>query len=174
MKRLLCAVMFVAALLTPAFGQDTGALEKMSVAELQEQAPDLHPAGLYVLASRLLAEGKGQEAANWMYAGQLRYRFLLEVEGVTGSNELVLFNALSEQVGRPVNEYIGGDVDEWLAAMDWALEWDAANDNGTTSKTEHAAALAKVRAGLESFRASVHERRKVIPKEREANGLDNR
>ena len=46
----------------------------------------------------------------------------------------LLFSALTEQVGRPVNEYIAGNVDEWLAAMQWALDWDAANDNGVTSK----------------------------------------
>lgn len=110
-----------------------------------------------------------------MYAGQLRYRFLLAVEGPTdGSQNAALFGGLTEQIGRPVNEYIGGNVDEWLAAMDWALEWDAANPNGTTSKTDHAQTLAEQRAGLQGFRDSIEEKRDTIPKEREANGLENR
>src|SRR5690606_6443291 len=113
-----------------------------------------------------LAEGKGQDAANWMYAGQLRWRFMITAENDAASNENVLFSALSEQVGRPVNEYIAGDVDEWLAAMNWALEWDAANDNNITSKTEHADALESVRSGLESLIANVEDNRETIPKER--------
>ncbi|MEO3999712.1 hypothetical protein [Mesorhizobium sp. CAU 1732] len=175
MHRLLFALLLATTLLGPAKAQDMGDLGSMSVEQLQAQAPDLHPAALYVLAARLLASGNGREAANWMYAAQLRYRFLLVVEGATGSsNSAVLFSALTEQVGRPVNEYIGGNVDEWLAAVDWALEWDAANPNGTTSKTEHAKTLAELRAGLQGFRASIEERRDTIPGEREANGLENR
>ena len=174
MKRLLSCFLIVMTLASPAYGQAAKPLESMSIEELQEQAPDLHPSALYVLAARLLSQGRGQAAANWMYAGQLRYRFLLEVKGANGSDDGILFSALSEQVGRPVNEYIAGDVDEWLAAMDWALEWDAANCNGTTSKTDHAAELAKTRSGLEKLRASIEERRDIIPQERLANGLENR
>ena len=77
-------------------------------------------------------------------------------------------------MGRPVNEYIAGDVDEWLAAMQWALDWDAANDNTITSKTDHADALTQVRDGLKRLMADVESNRDSIPKEREANGLENR
>lgn len=172
MKRLLMSILLAAAMLSPAQAQQD--LAKLSNAQIEAKATEVHPAALYVLASRLLAEGKGQEAANWMYAGQLRYRFLIEAAGSAAGNENVLFSALTEQVGRPVNEYIAGNVDEWLAAMDWALEWDAANANGVTSKTEHADALAKVRDGLAQFRAEVEADRENIPRKREANGLVNR
>lgn len=174
MKRLLLSLMLATAMATAPSAQDTTKLENLSTAEIVAQASEMHPAALYVLASRLLAEGKGQEAANWMYAGQLRYRFLITAGGDAARDEGVLFSALTEQVGRAVNEYIAGDVDEWLAAMQWALDWDAANDNGTTSKTEHADALAQVRSGLESLMANVEANRESIPKEREANGLENR
>ncbi|MET3925410.1 hypothetical protein [Devosia sp. 2618] len=174
MKRLIFAVFLATTLLSAAQAQQTPNFENLTVEQLQQQAADLHPAALYLLASRLLQRGDGQGAANWMYAGQLRYRFLLEAEGAAGRDDRVLFDALSEQVGRPIDEYIAGDVDEWLAAMDWALEWDAANDNGTTSKAEYASALAKTRAGLESFRQSVEAQREEIPQQRAANGLENR
>lgn len=108
-----------------------------------------------------------------MYAGQLRYRFLIKA-GKDSAHQETLFNSLSEQVGRPINEYIAGDVDEWLAAIDWALKWDAANDNAVTSKNDHAADLEEVRAGLERLRARVEANRNSIPQEREANGLENR
>src|SRR5690606_29124085 len=138
------------------------------------QATTLHPSALYVLAARLLAEGRGQEAANWMYAGQLRYRFMILAGGDAAQEDEILFSALSETVGRPVNEYIAGDVDEWLAAMQWALDWDEANDNAQTSKSDHAATLDGVRAGLLGLMAQVEANRENIPREREANGLPNR
>lgn len=146
----------------------------MSTDEIIEQAPSLHPAALYVLSARLLGEGKGQEAANWMYAGQLRYRFMIAVLGDAGQNERTLFSALTEQVGRPVNEYIAGDPDEWIAAMQWALDWDAANDNFVTSKTEHEPALGEIREGLEALITQVDENRDTIREQREENGLPNR
>jgi len=174
MKRVLLSLLFATAMVTLAPAQDVDSLDALSNTEIEAQAGDLHPAALYLLSSRLLAEGRGQEAANWMYAGQLRYRFLISAENDAASSEDVLFSALSEQVGRPVNEYIAGNVDEWIAAMNWALEWDAANDNGVTSKTEHADVLEAVRSGLESLIADVEANRETIPHEREANGLENR
>lgn len=174
MKNLLARLLLIMACVSTAHAQPSTPFEELTVEELQEQAPDLHPAALYMLSARLLSRGDGQAAANWMYTGQLRYRFLLEVGGPDAGDDAVLFGALSEQVGRAVNEYIAGDVDEWLAAMDWALAWDAANPNGTTSKSQHGAELAKVRDGLAKLRASVEEERDTIPRERLANGLENR
>ncbi|MFD2649369.1 hypothetical protein ACFSX5_16405 [Devosia albogilva] len=172
MKTLLSSVLVAFALLATAPAHAQTPLGDMSIAELQAQATELHPAALYVLAARLLAEGDGQAAAGWMYAGQIRYRFLIEAED--NEDERILFGALTEQVGRPVNEYIGGNVDEWLAAIDWALAWDAANPNTMTSKTEHATALTEVRAGLERLRVQIEEQREIIPKQRAKNGLENR
>lgn len=175
MKTLLSSFLLALALLVAAPAQaQAQSFEDMSIAELQAQAPELHPSALYVLAARLLAQGEGQQAANWMYAGQLRYRFLITAGGQATSSDRILFSALSEQVGRPVNEYIAGNVDEWLAAIDWALDWDANTPNAVTSKTEHADALAETRAGLERLRAQIEDQRDTIPVEREKNGLENR
>jgi hypothetical protein len=177
MKRLLAAILLAMASLgatLPALAQ-AGDLNDMSVDELIQSAPAQHPAALYVLAARLLRDGRGQEAANWMYAGQLRYRFLiLASDAGPQSDERILFSALTEQVGRPVNEYIGGNVDEWIAAIDWALAWDAAHDNAVTSKADHADKLAELRAGLVEFRDSLDGQRVEIARQREQNGLPNR
>jgi hypothetical protein len=174
MKPLLLSLLLATALVSTAPAQDVHSFDDLTNKEIVAQAADLHPAALYLLSSRLMAERKGQQAASWMYAGQLRYRFLITAGGEDAQDEGVLFSALSEQVGRPVNEYIAGDVDEWLEAMQWALDWDADNDNHVTSKTEHAETLADVRAGLESLMADVEANREVIPEERKANGLENR
>ncbi|WP_152658661.1 hypothetical protein [Devosia chinhatensis] len=174
MKRLLLSVFLVTSMAVAVPAQDAERFGNLTTDQIEAQADSLHPAALYVLAARLLAAGEGQEAANWMYAGQLRYRFLITVGGEEGRDESILFSALTEQVGRPVNEYIAGDVDEWLAAMRWALDWDDANPNSITSKTEHAAALTEVRDGLERLIETVEAERDIIPQQREANGLENR
>lgn len=157
-----------------------GAAEELDLSKLSNQkiiatAPELHPSALYVLAARLLAQGKGQEAANWMYAGQLRYRILIATAKQAASgNDRALFGALTEQVGRPVNEYIAGDPDEWIAAINWALEWDDTNPNGLVDKTEHAAIISEIRKNLTKFRDDIDGRRDEIARERSKNGLKNR
>ncbi|SIR27572.1 hypothetical protein SAMN05421641_1365 [Paracoccus thiocyanatus] len=173
MKTLVAALLLSCGLLSAGHAQQGSAIDTMPSAQIVEQAGSLHPSALYVLASRLLAEGKGPEAANWMYAGQLRYRFLLAVPKAQ-ADDRILFAALSEQVGRPVNEYIAGDPDEWMAAMRWALDWDAANENHVTSKTRHAAELAEVRGGLDRLIFKVDASRDQIRRDRTANGLENR
>ncbi|WP_076649794.1 hypothetical protein [Pontibaca methylaminivorans] len=173
MKTLVAALLLSCGLLPAGHAGGGSNIENMPSAQIVEQAGSLHPSALYVLAGRLLAEGKGQEAANWMYAGQLRYRFLLAVPDARASDR-ILFSALTEQVGRPVNEYIAGDPDEWIAAMRWALDWDAATKNNITSSTDHAAELAGVREGLARLISRVDASRDEIRRERTANGLENR
>ena len=181
MKRLLtaallslAAVAMLGAAPARAFTDDQAFVE-MPLEKLVETAPTQHPAALFVLASRLLADERGQEAAGWMYAGQLRYRFMLIADDADpGSADATLFSALLEQVGRPVNEYIGGNVDEWIAAIDWALAWDARHDNAITSKSAHAAELAKVRTGLEELRTMIDQQRADIARQRSEAGLPNR
>lgn len=172
--RLILLLTSLVLLATPLQAETPPDIGSMSNAQIIAQAPELHPAALYILSSRLLAEGNGPESANWMYAGQLRYRFLIAVIGDQSQDEVILFSALSEQVGRPVNEYIAGDPDEWIAAMQWALDWDEANDNPLLSKSEFAAELEHVRSGLESLILQVDGSRQEIFEQREANGLPNR
>lgn len=174
MKPLLAALLLSCAFLLPGHAQASENLDDMTSAQIAERAESLHPSALYVLAGRLLAEGKGQEAANWMYAGQIRYRFMLAVAGAAGANDRVLFSALTEQVGRPVNEYIAGDPDEWIAAMEWALAWDEAHANTVASKATHAAELTGVRQGLTELITKVDSSRHELRQHRIDNGLENR
>jgi hypothetical protein len=173
MKILAAAAVAFLAAQSPAPAQEVD-LNAISSAQIVAQASSLHPAALYVLSARLLSEGRAQEAANWMYAGQLRYRFMLMALGGAAGNDRVLYSALSEQVGRPVNEYVAGDPDDWIAAMQWALDWDAETPNDVTSKTRHAAELAEVRDGLQRLIAKVDGSRAQIRRDRAANRLPNR
>ncbi|WP_295813733.1 hypothetical protein [uncultured Nitratireductor sp.] len=170
MKRFLACV-FALLLTGVAAAQPIENFDSLSTAELIEVAPRTHPAALYTLSARLLAQGRGLEAAKWMYAGQLRYRFLVAALGDDARDERVLFSALTESVGRPVNEYVAGDPEEWILAMKWALDWDADHDNLLTSKAAFASELATVRSGLRELIDQVDENRDTIRRRRRESGL---
>ncbi len=160
-------------LAAPAYAQSPD-LAKMSITELKKHASE-HPSVAYILAARLLAQGKGLDAAKWMYAGQLRYRYLVAATQETAEpGEHALFGALTEQVGRPVNEYIGGDVDEWIEAINWALQWDEQTPDPLVDREQHSAKIKEIRDGLIEFRDDIDGKRKEIAKGRAENGLPNR
>lgn len=139
------------------------------------RAETLHPAELYMLAAKLMGAGRAEEAVRWFYIGQLRYRFhLATAQPAPGSNDRVLFSALSESVGRPINEYAFGHVDAAVAQIDAALAWDEAHENRVTSKTRYANQLAETRRGLQMMRDDMIAKKDEIRATREKNGLPNR
>ncbi|MFV0625436.1 hypothetical protein ACBY01_15685 [Sphingomonas sp. ac-8] len=147
---------------------------KQTPAQIIAQAESAHPATLYFLATKLMGEGRMDEAVRWFYIGQLRYRFHLASRPATLANDQPLFSALSESVGRPINEYAFGDVDAAVAEIDAALAWDAAHPNGFTSKERYSSELAEVRAGLQKLRDDMVARKDQIRETRTRNGLANR
>lgn len=140
------------------------------------RAEALHPAELYRVAAQLLGRpDRADEAVMWFYVGQLRYRFLLAAtKPPPGANERVLFSALSESVGRPVNTYAFGDVEAAVARIDAALAWDAAHDNRLTSKTAFPKEWEEVRRGLRALRDKMLASQDEIRETRRRNGLANR
>ena len=74
----------------------------------------------------MFREGKKDEAVFWFYVGQLRYRFHLKANpNMDPSGDPALFSSLSATVGKTINEYAGGNVKDWVKAIDRALKWDA-------------------------------------------------
>ena len=149
-------------------------LAQQTPEQIIAQAERIHPAGLYVLASKLMAAGRADEAVVWFYIGQLRYRFLLLTEPPDVADERILFSALSESVGRPINEYAFGDIPAAIGQIDEALAWDAAHPNALTPKEDHPAQLAETREGLRALRDQMLTRQDEIRRTREQNGLENR
>lgn len=153
-----------------------------SQADLAQQTPEqiiagaesAHPAALYVLASKLMRAERLDEAVRWLYVGQLRYRFHLATDPPNATDERVLFSALSESVGRPLNEYAFGDVDRAVREIDAALAWDAAHANNFTSKSAYPQQFANTREGLKGLRDDMLARRQEIRETRTRNGLPNR
>ncbi len=149
-------------------------LAQQTPAQVIADAEAVHPAALYILATKLMAESRMDDAVRWFYIAQLRYRFLLAAEPERRVDNQPLFSSLNESVGRPINEYAFGDVDAAVAHIDAALAWDAAHANGITSKERHAQELADVRAGLEKLRDDMIARKAEIRETRTRNGLGNR
>ncbi len=140
------------------------------------RAEALHPAELYRVAAQLLGQpDRADEAVMWFYVGQIRYRFLLAAtKPPAGANDRVLFSALSESVGRPVNAYAFGDVDAAVAQIDAALAWDAAHDNRLTAKAAFPKEWEEVRQGLRALRDKMLAGKDEIRETRRRNGLANR
>jgi soluble cytochrome b562 len=150
-------------------------LGAMPLAELERMMPDEHPYGYFILAARTFAEGEKQEAVRWLYVGQIRWRFHIAANpNLPPDGDPALLASMMEVVARPINEWAGGDVDQWIASMQAALDWDAATPNGFTSKSEHSAEHETVRSGLGGLIASIDEQRTQIPRRRSENGLENR
>ncbi len=68
-------------------------LAQLTPAQIIADAETVHPAALYILATKLMAEGRMDDAVRWFYIGQLRYRFLLAAEPERRAENQPLFSA---------------------------------------------------------------------------------
>ena len=147
----------------------------MPLDQLIRIIPDQHPSLYYVLARRLFAEGRRDEAVFWFYAGQLRYRIRLACHpDLAPDTEPALFGAMSEEIGSEINGYAGGDPAAWAAAMQRALDWDSATRNGFEPKAACAAQIEEQRRGMGELMRHVRNNPDQIRRDRAANGLPNR
>ena len=143
--------------------------------ELIRIIPDQHPSFYYILASRLLAANRKDEAVFWFYAGQLRYRIRLACHrDLPPDVEPALFASLQEEVGRPVNEYAGADPAAWAAAIEQARDWDTRTRNGYEPKAPCQAEIADQRGGMGALIDHIRQNTDQIRAQRRANGLPNR
>jgi len=149
--------------------------QTVALDELIRIVPDQHPSFYYILAQRLFAAGRRDEAVFWFYAGQLRYRIRLACHpDLAPDTEPALFGALSETVGRPINEYAFGDPPALVATLERARAWDAETRNGFEPKAPCAGVAAQQREGMGQLIAHVRDNGDQIRRERAANGLPNR
>lgn len=149
--------------------------QTVALDELIRIIPDQHPAFYYVLAQRLFAAGRRDEAVFWLYAGQLRYRIRLTCHpDLAPDTEPALFASLHETVGRPINEYAFGDLPALAATLERARAWDEQTRNGFEPRAPCAAAIAQQRAGMGQLLAQIRDNGDDIRRQRTANGLPNR
>lgn len=150
-------------------------LMEMSASEVETTLIKGHPANYFTVAAMRFSENKKQEAAKWLYVGQIRYRAYLQANPtLPPSGDPALFSALIHEVGRPLNEYIAGDIDEWVATIDEAILWHKDNPYDFVDKEQHKAIYEDQLSGLEELKQTIIETQDTIRKKRAANGLENR
>ena len=148
----------------------------LSIEQLRNGIENKHPSYFYILAWKLFAAGKKDEAVFWFYEGQLRYRFYLLVnkDKLDPSGDPALFASLSEEIGRPLNEYAFGDIPQLAKTIDAVLAWDKSHSNALTPREKHRSEYDQITTGLTHMRDEVVRKADSIRKTRAANGLENR
>jgi hypothetical protein len=164
---------FVLLWVLEALAQDPATL---SIEQLTDGIENRHPSYFYILAGKLFAAGKKDEAVFWFYAGQLRYRVYLLVnkDKLEPSGDPAVFASLSEEIGRPLNEYAFGDIPQLAKTIDAVVAWDRSHSNVLTPRDKYRSEYDQIVAGLTQMRDEVVRKADSIRKTRAANGLENR
>jgi hypothetical protein len=109
-----------------------------SVKQLKQQAATIHPAGLYILASKLFKENKKDDAVFWLTVGHLRFRFhLITKAESTAPDGSSLFSTLQNFIGTPIYDYAGINPETWITTAQKAKQWDLNNRNSFTPKEKY-------------------------------------
>lgn len=139
------------------------------------QSTSSHPIEQIQQAAQLFERGQREEAVYLYYVGQLRLRiYLMARPNLPPDGEPALAASLFEVVGRPINEWAAGDIDQLVATLDRVIDWHAANDDQLTPKARHRRAHRQNVAGLRDLRDHFDHNRALVRQQREANGLENR
>lgn len=134
-----------------------------------------HPANYFTFAGKLFSEGKKQEGVKWFYVGQIRYRAYLQANpSLKPSEDPALFSSLMHSLGKPLNEYIAGDIDEWIVTIDEAIQWHKGNPYYFLDKGKNEEVYASQLSGLEKMKNNIINNKDTIRKQRQDNGLENR
>lgn len=89
---------------------------------VEENAAAYPPPVFFFIARSLWREGRKEDAAFWLYAGQLRTRFDAARCGDPAAKEAVTL--LSDTYGTEITEGLSEDLDAAKAAVHKVLEWD--------------------------------------------------
>ena len=165
--------LFFACSALPASADD---LATLSIEQLKNDIEKQHPAGLYILAQKLFASGQKDEAVFWYYAGQLRYRVYLTVNQskLDPAGDPAVFSALTEEIGRPVNEYAFGDIPRLAKTIDAVIAWDKSHANALTPREKYRTEYDQITTGLTQLRDNMIKNADSIRQQRTAAGLENR
>ena len=149
-----------------------GSMADLPPAEIERRLPNEAPSNFYGYAGRLWAAGEKDKAVFWMYAGQLRFRFLLLTEpNADPSGDPALFASLQETIGTPINAYAGADTGKWVTQINAVLKWDSDTPNGFTSKTKFSHQWTEARNGLVKLRDYIATHGDEIRKQRDQQGV---
>lgn len=156
---------------------------EVSVDQFLKAPQDHHWVAFYEAAAKLFADGRKNEAVKWYYAGQIRGRVAAGIDPDPSRNNALL-TSLNYGLGKPINEYAGRDLDNWVKQIDAALAWDKEhplpNDpqkvigisDVAWDSANFQAVYAEVRNGLKSMRDELAATDPAeFKRQRAANGL---
>jgi hypothetical protein len=104
----------------------TASFAGMAACSLPKYGDSANIDQLYAPMVECLAQGRVLEAGKLYYAVELRMRALGKAdESPRGTRASI--KKLQKEYGPKINGYLGGDIREWLSALDWAKEFDAAS-----------------------------------------------
>lgn len=128
----------------------------------------------YILAAETFNAGDRVLGGCLFYRGQFRARLLLTAQpNLPPDGGPALFAALQEQVGRPINEWLAGDREDWINAMTCARDWAVANDDPDVPRARFPRVHADTLAGFNGLIDSIPPSEELRAT-RDANGLPNR
>jgi hypothetical protein len=148
----------------------------LTIEELEKGIEDQHPSYYYILAQKLFEAGRKQDAVFWFYTGQLRYRVYLAAnkDKLDPSGDPAVFASLSEEVGKPLNEYAFGDIPQLAKTIDAVIAWDRSHSNRLTPRDKYQSEYEEIITGLIEMRDEALQNANSIRQTRTANGLENR
>jgi hypothetical protein len=76
-------------------------------------------------------------------------------EKLEPSGNPAAFAALSEEIGRPINEYAFGDIPQLAKTIDAVLAWDQSHSNALTPHKKYRSQYDQIVAGLTQMRDEV-------------------
>jgi len=161
---------------SPRVEQDTKDPKLITHAEASDQELiSAHPVKYIELASSLFKKGNLDESVVWYYVGQMRFRAHLEANpDLEKSGDPALYASLKYVVGTPLNEYAGGDPENWVKLIEQAMNWNKNNPNLFTPKDRYPEIYSELEANFIEFRDYILNNKDEIRKQRKENGLENR
>lgn len=128
----------------------------------------------YRRAAELFNSGARVQAGCVMYRAQFRARLMLLADpNQSPDGGPALFASMNEAVARPINQWLGGDRNDWIAALKCARAWAAQNDDPDYPRRRYGAIHADVLAGLDELIAAIPSKSELRA-QRRAAGLPNR
>ena len=142
--------------------------------ELITDIENKHPVTYFLLAANLFKADDKDQAVEWYYIGQMRFRaYLMANPDLDPSADGALYASLKSVLGPQINEHAGADPDKWVTLINNAINWHQSHPNGHTPKNKYPDIYAEVEAGFMSFKEQVAKNKDEIRKQREQNGLPN-
>lgn len=114
-----------------------------------------HPSKIWAEAARFLESGNMDKATLWFYAGQLRFRVLLDCPVMESDmQDLIVFSAQFETLEPKINNWAAQNLDRFVEILDDVLDWDESN----IDQPKNYASCSEARSSVRTTYATIREK----------------